>query len=319
MTIAARATLVVALFTAALPSASRAAPESIRFTLDEDTARRIGLETAALASAELAPTVSSPARVLDPATLVSLDTELATLSAAFTASAAEAARLATLYSENENVSARAVERAEAERAADRSRMEDTRRRLALAWGTANTTLDDDARRRLVEQLVGGRAILVRVELPAAVDVEHGSDVVLALDPRAPTTFSGRVLGLLPTVDPQLQSRGLLVEVSPAPAGFAIGSRLVAKLQAATGLEHGVILPRSALFFRAGALWAYVRLSALEYERRPVGNGRAVPEGRFVTEGFAAGELVVSAGVADLLAAEQAPPPGVTATDESDDD
>src|SRR5437762_5089162 len=80
--------------------------------LDAETQKLMGLQTAALASAQLNPEIKAYGRVLDATPLASLVADLTAATATAQASQAELERLKTLASQN-NASARLLQAAEA--------------------------------------------------------------------------------------------------------------------------------------------------------------------------------------------------------------
>lgn len=296
-----------------------APPPAATVTLDAATRARLGIEVVPLAATRLEAASETFARVLDPASLAALVAELDLATASLAASRADAERTEVLYEEDRNASARQRDEARARVASDQARLDDARRRLALAWGEAIATLDASARSRLLADLVAGRAVLLRLELPADAPVARPARAWLepAGDAGAPLPVT--LLGALPGADPKLQTAGLLGRVQAPPAPLPVGRVLTARLATAARAEAGVLLPRESLVRRDGRLWVWIESAPGVFERRPVEGGRAVPDGWFAPRGFAPGESLVRAGAADLLAAERATaaPVQAPATDEDD--
>src|SRR3954464_10564213 len=90
-------------------------------TLDADTQKTMGLQTAPLKSAQWKPQLKGYGRVLDPAPLAALVAELITAQAASAASEAELKRAQSLAAQN-NASARALQTAEAAAARDQAQV-----------------------------------------------------------------------------------------------------------------------------------------------------------------------------------------------------
>jgi len=95
-----------------------------------------------------------------------------------------------------------------------------------------------------------------------------------------------------------------------PRAILFGAGTVAPaILSAGAAADGVVIPRAALLRNAGQTFVYIRRDAATFERRPVPAGLSDPGGTFVTSGFKPGEAVVTAGAAQLFAAQSAPPPG----------
>jgi hypothetical protein len=300
----------------ALPVFSAEPGERERVALDEAAQKRLGIEVAPLEAARRTPTVESLARVLDPAPLAELDAAIARARAPFQAAKAEAERAESLFADDQNVSAKERDAAMAALATARADLDSARRRLALEWGPGIAKLDDGQRERLLDQLAQREAVLVRVEIPVELTAEPKSVALLPNGARAGSPeIDATVLGALPGADPRLQSRALLARSAGTPS-LPVGRSLAARLPVGGAEAAGVTLPRAALLRSRGALWVFVRVDPASFERRKVEGGEAVEDGWFVTAGFAPGELAVTAGAADLLAAER-PAEAPAAEDDED--
>ena len=111
---------------------------------------------------QMTPELKGYGRVLDPAPLAALMTELATARAAYTASSNELARLKVLEAQG-NASVRAIQTAEAAALRDRLAVRSVRERLTLSWGKAVGDRQDLP--AFARSLVSLEAALVRVDLP----------------------------------------------------------------------------------------------------------------------------------------------------------
>src|ERR1022692_3525496 len=97
--------------------------------------RDLGIVVKSPAAFQMNPELKGYGRVLDPAPLAALMTELASAVAAYTASSSELARLKTLEGQG-NASARALQTAEAAASRDLLAIQSARERLAMSWGKA---------------------------------------------------------------------------------------------------------------------------------------------------------------------------------------
>jgi hypothetical protein len=296
------AVLILAL--AALP-ASGAEPTSL-LRMDAATQARIGVTTTPLAAARREATITGFARALDPGPLAQLDSDIATAAAALAASQAEAARTRSLNAADQTVSKQAAEAAASQARQDAAKLQLLHRRVGLEWGPSLARLSDARRSRLVADIAAGRAALVRIDAAQGLSQVRGSvEIELAAGVRA----RAAILGPARVGDPRLQSTGVLGLVS-GPQAMLFGAGTVAPATIAAGAAAGgVVIPRAALLRNAGRTFVYIRHDAASFERRVVPAGLADPAGTFVTSGFRAGEAVVTAGAAQLFAAQSAPPPG----------
>jgi hypothetical protein len=265
---------------------------------------RFGVLVTTLRGATAPTGVSTTARVLDPSRLLQLDSELAAAAATFSASRAEALRTRKLYTQDRTASARAVEAASAQEQADLQKVNAARRQLALEWGGGIAGLTAGHRSELLSDLSRGRAELARVEIPAGMPIPAARTGIELRGSSQSEAFSGSVLGMLPTADPRLQTRGVLVELKNDATSLPIGQMLSAQVPTATEPPvAGVILPRSALVRRASRVWAYMQTAPNNFVRREVHDYHPVAGGWFVASGFAPGDRVVAAGAAALLGIE----------------
>ncbi|HEX4675320.1 MAG TPA: hypothetical protein VH209_08330, partial [Steroidobacteraceae bacterium] len=232
----------------------------------------------------------------------------------FAASRAEALRARKLFSEDRTVSARVVEAASAQEQADLQRVNAAHRELALEWGGGVADLQAHRRAELLDELAGAKSELVRVEIPTGSPIPRAGTSIEVRGNSASEVFSGAVLGTLPTVDPRLQTRGVLVELKGDAAKLPIGQMLTAEVPGAevTGVD-GVILPRAALLRRDARVWVYVQTAPTTFVRREVRDFRPGLSGWFVAKGFAPGDRVVATGAAALLGVES-PAPADAAAD-----
>jgi|SRR6185437_7389626 len=283
-------------------------------TVDSAGQMRFGVRVLRLQGATAPTGVATTARVLDPGPLLHLDSELAAASAAFSASRAEASRTRKLYKEDRTASARAVEAASAQAQADLQRVNTAHRQLALDWGGGLADLTAHKRAELLDELAHARAELARVEIPTGAPIPTIGSAVEVRGNSPTQTYAGEVLGILPTADPRLQTRGALVELKGDAAKLPIGAMLTAEVPATKSSSvTGVLMPRSALLRRESRVWAFVQTSPVTFVRREVRDYHPMLSGWFVASGFAPGDRVVAAGAAALLGIES-PAPAETDAD-----
>jgi len=268
-------------------------------TFDAAMQQRIGLRVETLAATSLPPEVKGFGRVLDPAPLIALLADLATANATAEASQKEFERLQTLRKQD-NTSERALQAGEAAALRDKLLAESLRAKLALGWGKA--IAGSDKLPELAKALAVMQAALVRVDLPAA-EALPGKPTGAQLVPLAADAklIAAEFIGAATSTDPQLQGQGFLFLVrgdAPAP-----GAALTARIQTDGAPVGGLLISADAIVRHADKGWAYVQTGDDKFTRREVALERVSGAGYFVTNGFAAGEKVVTAGAQLLLSEE----------------
>jgi hypothetical protein len=265
------------------------------------TQRKLGFVIQPLKAAVRTASIAGFAKVLDPGPLAQLDADIQSAQAAATASAAEAARSRALNADDQAVSTKAMQAAEAQARGDAAKLALLRRRVGLEWGDGLARMSDRQRGALVADLAGGRAALVRIDTSSG-QGQAGLRGV-ALEFGALGVFRGVVLGSARAGDPRLMSPGLIARIGGANA-VLLSTGLSAPVRlSASGPIRGVIAPRAALLRSGGETWVYIRTAEDSFVRKPVAHGMVDPGGLFVSSGFKPGEAVVTKGSAALFAAE----------------
>ena len=279
-------------------------PAAKAISVDAVTQARFGVSVVSLPAAALPNVATTTARVLDPATLLQLDKDLATASAGFTAARDEVARTKQAYSEEHSASRRDVQAANAQEMEALQKVNTARRQLAMEWGGGVADLQAHSRADLLNDIAGSRVELVRVELPAGVATPKVGTSLQVRGFSEADTFSGMVLGVLPTIDQSLETRGVLLKLKGDAAKLPIGQTLTAEIPIYNGTGVlGVILPRASLLRHDSRVWVYIQTGTESFVRKEVPEYRPVPNGWFVSKGFAPGDHVVAAGAAALLGVE----------------
>ena len=131
--------------------------------LDKEAQEHAGLKMAPLQAAELKPEMKAFGRVLDPAPLATAMTDMAAARTQFEASSRELERLKILYAQNQNVSTRAVESAQAVTQRDRVAVEAAQLRFISTWGKSIAGRKDLD--MFVPKLIAQEMALVRIDVP----------------------------------------------------------------------------------------------------------------------------------------------------------
>jgi hypothetical protein len=279
----------------------RAPAGEAEITLDLQTQQRIALQVAPLTTTNLNRLLKGYGRVLDPAPLAALTTELASAQVAATASVQEFERLKILNAQD-NASTRALQAAEAAARRDHLLVQAARDKIVLSWGQA--VAGDSELPALVRSLSALESLIVRIDLPAGES--------LASLPRAARLMSllaedkpleGKFLDHVPVVDSQTQGQGFLFLVMTNALRLAPGAALVAFLQAPGGPLTGAIVPRSAVIRHNGKTWVYVQTARDKFIRREILLDYPLAQGWFVTSGLAGTDRIVVSGAQTLLSEE----------------
>lgn len=291
------------IFLGAMPLASPvvlAQPEAI--TLSTADQARLGISTLAIAERTISQTFSGIARVLDVGPLAALDAGILAARARLQASARNAARLEGLAAQDQAASQEAFEAAQAQAAQDAAQLDLSEHRVALEWGQSLAAMGVEARTEMTSDIAAGKAALLRVDAPGR-DIVAAAGVTLAPAENA-APAAARLLGPAASVDPRLQSLGLLVVVRGKRAReLRPGAVIGAEIDDGERLA-GMLLPRTALVRIDGATWVYVKTDSDSFERRQVVAVRITKEGWLVTDAVAPGEEVVDHGAGSLLAVER---------------
>jgi hypothetical protein len=261
---------------------------------------KAGFVVATPTAVELQPETKAYGRVLDPTPLVNLLTDVETAQATLTASQKEFSRLQKLHAEDDNVSAQALEAAEAALKRDRAQVASARARLVAAWGPALVGRSD--LRALVSAFVDQKAAVARLDVPpeeASSPPPSGVRCKPLVGEAAPR--AAELLGVAPTADPQVQGAAYLVLLreQPPPPGTA----LIAYLAHEGPAQKTLTVPRSAIVYHEGSAWVYVLGEKDTFERRRVELGRALPDSFTVTAGVAENDRVLTTGTQQLLSNE----------------
>ncbi|HWV98243.1 MAG TPA: hypothetical protein VNZ64_00995 [Candidatus Acidoferrum sp.] len=270
-------------------------------TLDAAIQKAMGLQTAALAAAQLNPEMKAYGRVLDISPLASLVAELITAQAANDASQAELKRLKTLAVQN-NASERAVQAAEAAAVRDQTQVESARLRLVTTWGSGISERKDLP--AFVQSLGSLASALVELDVPAGQSLATtptGARLLTLSDQANP--LAAEVIGLAPMVDPQLQGRGFLLLVSPNPSRLTPGAAVSGFLLLSGEPASGVALPRNAIVRFNGRTWVYLQTGEETFQRTEVNLVSPLVQGWFVREGVKPQDKVVTVGAQQMLSEE----------------
>ena len=282
--------------------AQRAADGSLVLKLDAETQKRLDLKSASAAVTRLHREVEGYGRVLDPAPLAAVVTEMATARVALESSTKELERLKRLV-QDQNTSTRAVESAEAAVTRDRIAVDAAQLKLVSAWGKDLAAQADLP--ALVAALATLETALVRVELPVGEmlqEMPQGARLATAAANADP--IEAEFIGLAAATDPTSQGQAFLFRVKDNRARLTPGLAVVGFLELAGEPASGVVVPRSAVVRWAAKAWVFVQTGPDTFVRREISLARPTATGWFVTTGVSATDRLVVEGAQALLSEEQ---------------
>jgi hypothetical protein len=260
----------------------------------------IGLKVAPLAAAQSPAEVRGFGRVLDPTPLAALVTEGTAAQAALQASTKEYERVKTLFAQDQNASARALETAEAAMNKDRVALESARWRLLAGWGKEIVAQPDLP--AFVASLAARQAVLMRVDVPLGEQLQAPPAAVRVAAVGMPEDMiEAQVLGPAPTTDPQVQTEGYLLLAKTE--ALTPGAALRAWLAVPGPARSGVIIPREAVLRHEGKTFVYLQTLDDAFQRRAVTLERPLGNGWFTDQDFKPQDKVVVVGAQQLLSEE----------------
>lgn len=284
----------------AAPQLSRDTNGNVVIAMSDETQGDLGILVKKPVASQMNPELKGYGKVLDPAPLAALITELATAQATYAASSNELARLQTLAGQG-NASARARQTAEAAAQRDRLAVQSAGERLTLSWGKALSDQPDLP--ALVRSLTSFDAALVRIDLPVG-DALNAPPTGARLTTLSGQSADAEFLEPAPNVDPQMQGRGFLFLLKANSLRLTPGESVIGYLKMPGEPIAGVIVPRDAVVRTEGAGWVYVLNSAGDaFTRIQIALDHPTDAGWFVTKGVSAADNLVVSGAQQLLSFE----------------
>jgi multidrug efflux system membrane fusion protein len=287
-------------------------------TMNAATQAGSGIRARPLEAAQYRDEAVASAVVVDLQPLIDLRTryaaaltEHATALALADAAHQDDERNRALYAQDQNVSLKAYQAAQAGDRAARARVEAAARALADARGALRTQFGDtlaqwaaDPRSAPFERLLAHRDVLVRVTAPlgtAGTDAPH-IEVAGTDNRRQPATY----VAPAPQADPAVAGAGAVYRTA-ASAATANGARLLAYVpRGDQARAAGVVVPAEAMVWYGGQPWAFVQTAPERFARVPVSTAAPMTGGYFVQQGIRPGAPVVVSGAQLLLSEELKP-------------
>ena len=282
-------------------------------TLDAQTQAREGIRVAPLRDTSMRHELRGTAVLMTVSELATLRTSYVAARARLdrdrvdvSTSRSEYERTKTLYEDNQNMSLKAMQDAEAA-------YRNNRTQLTADEQDANLQLDS-ARRRWggaaadwisrdspsLNAVLGQRELLAQVIFPPG-EVAN-APASLSLIAPGNGIVRARLVSALPQVNPQIQGISFLYLVPNRP-GLAVGMNLAVLVPVGLPVK-GVVVPDSAIVWWQGRAWVYEATTANTFTRREVSTDNPIRGGYFVPDaGFSRGTNLVTAGAQALLSEE----------------
>jgi hypothetical protein len=281
-------------------------------TLDGETQRRSGIETAAPAPAPYREQVRAYAAVLDLAPLTDLSNsymnakaQLDTARAKLAASDAAFERAARLYAD-QHMSPAQLQTAEVAFRIDQATLAAARSQLRTLAASAQQQWGPVLAKSLTEGSPMVTRLIERQDFLLQVSLAPG--VSLATPPRTATIQTGAdarstIAFVSPATrtDPKIQGVSFFYTAS-AESGVLPGMNLLAFLPSGRTVE-GVIIPESAIVWWQDRAWVYRRTGTNSFTRIEIETNLPVPGGGYVVKEAANKTEIVTQGAQLLLSEE----------------
>jgi len=282
--------------------------------LSPDRQRQGGLKTQALAAFSLGEATQAYGRVVDISPLLDLraryhtaQSERVIAEAALQVARKNHDRLAKLHSES-IIPTRELILAESQLASDQARqlaaqrhMQEVREQALQSFGPELFRQAMEAESPLFEGLLSHSRVLALVALPANASLPKSIRAVSIAPSGEQGRRQARLLSPAPRTEESTQGETWFFVADSL--GLRTGMRLDAWIPGGQ-LAQGVLIPLSAVVWRDGQPWVFVKTGPDGFARRPVGVHSENGSGWFVAEGFAPGEEAVVVGGQMLLSEEQ---------------
>lgn len=281
-------------------------------TLDSPTQNRLGLEVAALAGTVARGQATLPAVVVSVQDLaasrnsyIAAQTQVQKARVAADVARKGYTRLKTLFEEDQNISEKSLQSAEATLEANEADARAGEQQLTLQESVTRQEWGSVAAKWVVEGSPELQRILdqsdVLVQMTTPTGPTYGAPKTISLEIPGGARTQAKLISTFPRVDPRIQGRSFLY-LAHAQPGLIPGVNLLAHLSVGS-LMKGLIVPTSAVVWSEGKAWVYQQTAADHFTRRAVPTDVPVERGFFVAEGFSPGDKVVIQGAQALLSEE----------------
>lgn len=281
-------------------------------TLDSPTQNRLGLEVATLAATVGRGQATLPAVVFSVQDLaasrnsyIAAQTQVQKARVAADVARKAYRRLKTLFEEDQNISEKSLQSAQATLEANEADVRSSEQQLTLQESVARQEWGSVVAKWAVEgslelqRILDQSDVLVQMTMPTG--PTYGAPKTISLEIPGGARTQAKLISTFPRVDPRIQGRSFLY-LAHAQPGLIPGVNLLAHLSIGS-LMKGLIVPTSAVVWSEGKAWVYQQTAADHFTRRAVPTDAPVERGFFVAEGFSPGDKVVIQGAQALLSEE----------------
>ena len=273
-----------------------------------------GIRTQVLASAPYRPMVRAYGMILDLQPLLALRTQYAAAlgrvgvaRAAVTAAHEEYERLRLLNRDDQNVSTKSMQSAQAAYLSDRARLTaaladaTNLRQIAMAqWGAVVVRTMLGHVSVSAHALFDGQDVLLLVTLPLGLVLPSAPPVVTVLNGRPSTPIDAWFVSASPQSNPGVQGDTYFYRM-PAHQ-VRIGMRVAVDVPLGGPTRQGVVVPDSAVLWFANSAWVYQQINATRFVRQKLSMQAPVPGGWFEMN-LRSGQQIVTQGAELLLSQE----------------
>lgn len=230
------------------------------------------------------------------------------------ASRQEYERSRLLYQDDQNVSLKTYQTAQAAYRSDQARADAAALNAQNISAAARQQFGATLARWMLAprspefaRLVNRQEVLLRVTLP--LDEGWEAPARIQIDANLKRRLPADLISPSPQSDPAIQGNAFIYRTATP---LAAGSRIAAYLPTAQRATRGIRIPADAIVWYGGQPWVYVKLSPDRFGRYPVAQQAPMQGGFFVTQGFQPGLRVVVSGAQLLLSEELRPQAGSAA-------
>ncbi|MGZ4987673.1 MAG: hypothetical protein ACXWBP_06520, partial [Limisphaerales bacterium] len=165
-----------------------------------------------------------------------------------------------------------------------------------------STLSANDLQKLLNDLVDGKTVLARVDLPTGETMAGKAQAARVSTLNISNWIPAKVLSAGTKVDPKTQGEGSILQCESSQ--LKPGAAVNALLQTTGNAQSGVIVPESAVVQFIGKAWTYVQRGTNAFTREEISLNTPVQGGWFETNRIKAGNHVVTRGAQELLSEEQ---------------
>ena len=225
--------------------------------------------------------------------------------AALNVSKQEYERTQALYQDNQNMSLKALQKAEQAYLSDEARLEAASLAIQDIKGSARQQFGEPLASWALaraspefQKFLKREAILVRITLAPGLKIAAPSRIRLIANNNP--AVDAYLVSASPQSDPVILGSAYFYRTTTL---LAAGTRVTAKFPTSSQPKRGVFIPGVAIIWYAGQAWSYVQMDQEHFERRVVSDEYPQDGGFFVTEGFNPRDRIVVKGAQLMLSEE----------------